>query len=352
MDRVQLLYQIRGHVRSQMEKASEACVKVMAQFVVGLFLARNCQLPRIAGQIPHRTHKASRVQRLWRWLQNDHVNATDYDPFAQKLLAMWQGRTIELIIDRTDVCDRHYLLYVALAFRGRALPLAWEYIPHRGATDFATQWKLLSRVIPWLPQDSTVHLLGDREFCGVELIQAAIHQGWHPRLRLRANEWIQRSDGTWIQLRDIPLTPGKIHTECFVYLTRQAVGPLHIISFWDGEHKEPIHLASDSPDEVAMTQYGHRMQIDEMFSDFKERGFRLEKSRIQKPDRLMRLLLVIAICYVWMVQLGTWIVKVGFRCLLETKHKRQKSYFQLGLDWIQECLTQATDWRWPFTFYP
>jgi hypothetical protein len=352
MDRVQLLYQVRGRLRLQLEAASEERLEVMAQLIVGLFLGRNCQLPHIAGHIPQRTQKASRIQRLWRWLRNDLVDSSDYDPFARELLAWWQGRAIELIIDRTDVSDRHYLLYVALAFRGRALPLAWAYVPHRGATDFATQWKLLCRVIPWLPQDSPIYLLGDREFCSIELIQAAINQGWHPRLRVRANEWIQLSDGTWMQLRDLPLTPGKIHLERDVRLTQQGTGPFHIVSFWDGLQDEPIHLACDGLVQKASTQYRHRMGIDEMFSDFKERGFRLEKSRIQKPERLMRLLLVMAICYVWMVQLGAWIVKVGLRRCLETTRKRQNSYFRLGLEWTQECLTLLRQWRSHSRPYP
>jgi hypothetical protein len=46
--------------------------------------------------------------------------------------------------------------------------------------------------------------------------------------------------------------------------------------------------------------------IEAMFSDFKSRGFGLEDSQIRHPDRLARLLLVMALALHWAVSTGMW----------------------------------------------
>jgi len=43
-----------------------------------------------------------------------------------------------------------------------------------------------------------------------------------------------------------------------------------------------------------------------MFSDFKTRGFGLENSQIQYPDRLARLILVRALALYWAVSTSMW----------------------------------------------
>ena len=43
-----------------------------------------------------------------------------------------------------------------------------------------------------------------------------------------------------------------------------------------------------------------------MFSDFKSRGFGLEQTHIQYPDRLARLILVMALALYWAVSTGMW----------------------------------------------
>ncbi len=46
------------------------------------------------------------------------------------------------------------------------------------------------------------------------------------------------------------------------------------------------------------------MQLEAMFSDFKTRGFGIAQSQIKKPDRLERLILVMAIAMYWAVSTG------------------------------------------------
>jgi hypothetical protein len=47
-------------------------------------------------------------------------------------------------------------------------------------------------------------------------------------------------------------------------------------------------------------------RIEPMFSDFKSRGFGIQDTQIQHPDRLARLLLVMALAIYTAVSTGQW----------------------------------------------
>ena len=51
--------------------------------------------------------------------------------------------------------------------------------------------------------------------------------------------------------------------------------------------------------------------IEPMFSDFKSRGFGVEDTQIQHPDRLARLLLVMALAIYTAVSTGQWDAKTN-----------------------------------------
>ena len=72
-------------------------------------------------------------------------------------------------------------------------------------------------------------------------------------------------------------------------------------------HPEPWIIAmSQTPTPHRAFDYGLRWGIEAMFSDFKTRGFGLENSRIQYPDRLSKLILVMALALYWAVSTGMW----------------------------------------------
>jgi hypothetical protein len=58
------------------------------------------------------------------------------------------------------------------------------------------------------------------------------------------------------------------------------------------------------PIKARVLDYGLRWGIEPMFSDFKSRGFGLEETQLQVPERLDRLILVIALAMYWCVRCG------------------------------------------------
>ena len=91
--------------------------------------------------------------------------------------------------------------------------------------------------------------------------------------------------------------------------------------------------------------------IEEMYGDMKGHGFDLEATHLNDADRINRLVLGVSITYVWLITLGSWVVKRGFRHLLDHKSRRDKSYFRLGWDWLRRCIRLGQPLPLRFTPY-
>ena len=70
---------------------------------------------------------------------------------------------------------------------------------------------------------------------------------------------------------------------------------------------EPWIIAmSAKPGYLTTLDYSKRWAIEPMFSDFKSRGFGIEQTQIHYPDRVGRLILVMALALYWAVSTGMW----------------------------------------------
>jgi len=93
------------------------------------------------------------------------------------------------------------------------------------------------------------------------------------------------------------------------------------------------------------------MCVKEMSSDLKGRGFDLEASQLKQTDRIGRLFLGFGIVFVWLITRGNWVVKRGYRHLVDHKSRRDKSYFRLGSDWVERCCALNRPIPLPFKPY-
>ena len=173
----------------------------LAWMAVGIFYSKSVHLTKIANKAPGRACRASREQRLRRFLKNPAVRVqTWYRSTAQQLLepAATTGE-IRFIIDTTKVSARYQLLMVALAYRRRALPIAWTWVRHpRGHRSGRKQLTLLHYVRTLLPSGVRVIVLDDSEF--TPLLGAAQAWGWFFVLRQKGSHLFQRPGHSWQRL--------------------------------------------------------------------------------------------------------------------------------------------------------
>ena len=315
--------------------------------IVGIHQSRSVCLSRIAGKIPGEAKLLSMIQRLSRFLANPSVNVRDwYEPIARSWLEM-QARhlqQIRLIVDGTKVGFAHQLLIVSLAYRKRAIPIAWTWVKHiRGHSSPQAQLALLAYVKTLLPRGIAVLLVGDCEFGAVEVAKRLDSWRWDYVLRQKRRtlvclfgqtEW--RNFGSWVEMPGQSIWLGK------GWLTQSKIYPLNLLALWKAGEDEPWCLATNLPDrQMTLQAYARRMWIEEMFGDLKRHGFDLESTMLRHADRLSRLTLAVALLYVWSISIGSKTIKNGQRDQIDRKDRRDLSIFQIGLRYIERLLVNS-----------
>jgi hypothetical protein len=322
-------------------------VRNFVWLMVGIFQSRSVCLSRIAGKIPGSAKLLSNTRRLSRLLDNPAIRVREwYEPIARDWLATQLRNLgeIRLIVDGTKIGFGHQLLIVSLAYRKRAIPIAWTWVKHvRGHSSASKHLALLAYVRKLIPQNAAVFLVGDREFGAVAILRQLDQWQWLYVLRQKGDTgvWLDERNG-WQPFGSFIHKPGQSIWLGRGCLTAKEIYPVNLLVHWEVGEKEPWCLATNLPDlGMALQYYRRRMWIEEMFGDMKKHGFDLERTMLRHFDRLSRLTLAVALLYVWLISSGTRIVRNGLRNLVDRNDRRDLSIFQIGLRFIERCVINA-----------
>jgi len=250
---------------------------------------------------------------------------------------------IRLIMDGTQVSAHHQLVMVALAFRRRAIPIAWSWIPHqRGFSSACHPRALLGYVRSLLPPGIPVRLVGDSEFGSVELLRQLERWHWHYAVRQKQQHLVQlRGEKHRQALRTLVQGPGQRTWFPEIRLTKQEFKTTILVEWAPGE-SEPWLLATNLPSPAAALQaYDRRMWIEEFFGDLKRHGVDLEMTHLCHIERLARLTFLVALLYLWLITTGVRTVKRGLRPLVDRRERRDLSVFQIGWRIISRWLINS-----------
>lgn len=326
-------------------------VRNFAFLLYGIHQSRSVYLSRIAGKIPGQAKLLSTVRRLARFLDNPAIRVRElYEPIARQWLEA-QFRNlgeIHLIVDGTKIGFAHQLLMVSLAYRRRAIPIAWTWVKHvRGHSTGHKQLALLSYVRSLLPQRATIFLVGDTEFGPVKVLKKLDQWRWFYVLRQKSDTCVWSAiEQQWQPFGSFAQKAGQTIWLGTREFSQSHIYPVNLMTHWKKGEKEPWLLATNLPDStLALRFYKRRMWIEEMFGDLKKHGFDLEASMLQSFMRLSRLTLAVAFLYVWLIASGTKTIHAGLRHLVDRKERRDLSIFQIGLRFIERCIVNEKTFR-------
>ena len=315
--------------------------------VVGIFHSHSVSLSKIAGKVMSTAKNVSTVRRLSRFLASPAVDVRSWYRSIAKawLLSQFQQvGEIRLIVDGTKIGFGHQLLMVSLAYRRRAVPIAWSWIRHvRGHSSGQKQVCLLKYVGSLLPQNAPVFLVGDSEFGSIAVLRQLEQWHWFFVLRQKGNTglWVNEQTG-WQRMETFVQQAGQTTWSPNSYLTQQAIHPVSALIHWHLGEKEPWCLATNLPDaSLTLRYYRRRMWTEEMFADFKKHGFDLENTMLRNPPRLSRLTLAVAFLYVWLLSVGSRTIRAGLRHFVDRKDRRDLSIFQIGFRFIDRQLLNS-----------
>jgi hypothetical protein len=346
---------IRSQVGTWLPAERVTRLRNLALLLTGLYMAASVHLGHIARKLPTPGKLPSLVNRMRRFLDNPRVGVRDfYEPVARQLVQAFAGQTLHLIIDCTKLGFDYQVMTVAIAYRKRALPVAWSV--HRGSKGGVAvqkQIELLRYVAHLLPNKSQVWVIGDSGFQHVPLLRWMRRRGWHFVVRQTGHHKVRLPGSQWVKLADLPLQEGQTRYLGWVRLTeKHNYGWLSLILHWEEGEDEPWYLVTDQPaDWRILRLYKRRMWIEEMYGDMKGHGFDLEATHLRDLDRLSRLVLAVCLVYTWLIAVGSWVVKRGLRHQVDRKDRRDKSYFRIGWDWLERSLSQGWSLRVQFVPY-
>jgi hypothetical protein len=108
------------------------------------------------------------------------------------------------------------------------------------------------------------------------------------------------------------------------------------------ESGEYLIVVSPQYCEQAINEYAKRWEIETLFGCLKSRGFRLEETHVIEPERLKKLIALLALAFCWAQVVGEWLSQQK-----ELRTKKQgrlaKSIFRCGLNHLRRILCNLAD---------
>jgi DDE family transposase len=350
----------RAALHRHLPSVIDSQLDTLGLLIVGAVQSMSSQIAKIARALPLDTTQLAKEQRLRRFLDNERITQTDhYHPIVQQALHGLVGQRLQLLIDRVLLRGEHNILVVSLGFRRRSIPLIWRPLDHRGSSNLSDQQELIQAAVALLPARVRISVHGDSEFRSQALFGWLRTQGHDAMLGVRGRLWVYDTDepsaaGQALETRVAALPPQiergrhrQHRTSPVTYLRQvyvvqaQRIGPVNIIAWWERDDDSNVILhavMTNLPASARTKAYGkRRMWIETVFRDWQSGGFHLDQCGVPDTARLTRLLLVLAIAYLWLVALGRWVVKRGYRRLIDdgTARNWHFSLFQLGRGWME-----------------
>lgn len=339
----QVIYQMQSSIEKMIPCFHLSQRRNLALMVVGMVYARSVNLPQIASSAPvGETQLEARVQRFERLLNCDKLVALEaLEPLARKVpraVAESSRAPLMILLDRSMINDTLNLLWVAVGFEGRALPLGWVRVEHEGNSSLRLQQQLLSWLKECLPAESKAVIVADREFHSIHLAK------WIEE-ELKLDYALRIKAGTMVELNAELTKAGELAvkgesfqvSEVKITTDKKLLYRTNLTLRWAAQEEDAWLLATSLELRESVETYRKRFWIEEMFSDHKSRGLNLEKTRLKCADRLQRLLVAVTIAYLWIMEIGWEVVSVGKIKKIDNRGvKRSISLCQIGLRWLRE----------------
>jgi hypothetical protein len=254
-----------------------------------------------------------------------------------------------LVLDDTQQTSHCTLSTLALAYAGRALPLAWSRWSGRL---HGTYWQQIDalfeqaqRILP--PQVQPV-VLADRGLASPKLIQLIQQRGWDFLVRVQRDTTL-RPRPSWraprVHLGELVQRPGAQSVLLDGWVFGHHSVWAHTAAVWRCGYQEPWLLVSNLDLSAGLADlYAQRMHVEALFRDAKSGAFEWELSRVLRADRAQRLLLALMLAVLCAVLLGEASIRAG-EIPAYGRRLRAVSLVRRGLDWLT-APSRAQCFRW------
>lgn len=161
-DRHRVYTKVKKTLKHIMKLDHQGQVVTLAMMISGIVTSRKAQLSEMSSEIPSETKEKSIEMRMRRWVKADLDVEAVY--MARQILEALSHLPLVLVMDGSQAGRGCMVLMVGVLYQKRALPIAWLVSKgKKGHTSAERHKQALEKVLPLLPEDHEVVLLGDAE---------------------------------------------------------------------------------------------------------------------------------------------------------------------------------------------
>lgn len=337
----------------------------LSGFVSGMIRKGSSHLPDIGSGLRQNINADSKTVAAKRFVENKW---TDFDvhflPFLKAFIRGILAFTpiqhgIVLVIDGSQMGKDNAALMISLVWQNRGIPISW-YVKKGGKGHFKSADHLIvlefamQILLPLIPKDIPVIVLGDGEFDGIKLQQLCLSQSWNYVLRTASNS-VLYEDGERFQARNI--SPGR-HFNCTfipsVEFTDKRYKYVNFLCWHDAKrHEKPIYLVSNlySAGDI-IELYDQRYSIECLFKDLKSTSFNLHKTRLKNPLEVSNLILIAALAFILLTVLAIQYDEPYWRKKVQRVRNDQKvlSFFTFAYKLIDYFIDHDVCFKFSFHF--
>ncbi len=317
---------------------NKARIKFIARFLLALYAVQTVNLSILATAFSGTAEEESNYKRLQRFMREFELPYAQLAEFVVKLLGIPGPYTLAL--DRTNwkvgAVDLNILM-LSIVYRGVGFPVVWIVLPKAGNSDTSERETVMEIFLNLFGAQNIACLLGDREFVGREWFRFLKRHRIKFQMRLRKDTLVRNGRKQWVQAWRL-FCRTSINCPLVIPEARQMWGMELYLSGCRLKDGEYLILVSPEFCEKPQEEYKIRWGIETLFGALKSRGFNLEDTHLKDPERLSRLLALLALAFTWAFVVGQWqaIVK-------ELKLKKHgyppKSIFRRGLNMLCRLVT-------------
>lgn len=340
-----VLYQWTNEIANRLPSLNSWQASNVALFSQGVIQAESSRQQAIARKVAEGERVDSAERRMRRFLANQALNLEAlFSEWTRWVVSAMEADTLYLLVDETKLQDRLGAMVVGLAHEGRCIPLAWQCYRANSAADYPAEGqvamieRLLRVVAQGIPAGKRVIVLADRGIgTSPRLCQGVSDLGWHYLFRVTGQSKICTETGEYTIAAMVQ--PGEVWAADGRIFKKRGQLPAQARAIWTEGYDEPWALVTNASD-LSGFEYARRNWQEQSFRDLKSAGWQWEASRVRDPDRMARLMLVLAIAYGWTLALGSYAVHWGRARALHRRPdrsvRRQWSLFKEGLQLFTE----------------
>jgi hypothetical protein len=308
----------------------------LGQIIQALFVVRTINLTQVASAFKSEVKEESSYRRVCRFFTSFTFDMSRIVLLALRLFPLADKCT--LILDRTNWKwgkTPINILMLSIAYRGIGIPLFWVVLSLEGNSCAEDRIDLLKRVVECLGISRIKVLLADREFIGTQWFRFLIEQKIPFIIRVKQNFMVEIGES------------GKLPIGCLrKWLSRKKVVN-YPINLWGLSlyvsiekrkgAKEQMIVVSNFEFEDPLGIYRRRWEIETMFGCLKTRGFRMEDTHITDPDKIEKVVFVLAVAFCWAYRVGD--IQDQIQAIeIKTHGRKARSLFREGLNLIRRAI--------------